>query len=80
MTTTKEPNKDFRQAVMEVIEIVSKEPSYMTIMPEEATVRILALCKEMLVPERQGIDTNNPVFIGWNACRQHLLKQLGEKV
>lgn len=81
MKPTKEPSKDFRQAVMDIIadaECNLDAPSEKQLTTDEFTDRILALCKEMLVPDRQGVDTTN-VFIGWNACRQHLLKQLGEK-
>lgn len=85
---TKDPSKDFRQAVREVIDKYAVEqidlvafgnPPTHTL--DEATTRILALCKEMLVEGRReprwsvGKDLNE----GWNAYNDSLLKQLGEK-
>lgn len=69
--------KDFREAVQDEIRRVIRDgvDSY------EATTRILALCKEMLVPEKEGSGGEGFAYEyegGWNACRQHLLKQLGE--
>lgn len=80
---SKEPNKDFRQAVWRVIIDAHDE----RFSDQEATTRILALCKEMLVPyvdkPRMGSE-NYEIYAayanGWNRCRQHLLKQLGEKI
>ena len=41
---------------------------------------IIQLCKEMLVPEKESFEQGTySREAGWNACRQHLLKQLGEK-
>lgn len=78
---TKEPNKDFRTALLKILdeeigggigiggcEVVSGKV--------EATVRILALCKEMLAHKERPLTIGE---MSWKACRQHLLKQLGEK-
>lgn len=86
---SKEPNKDFRQAVLDVVSGSCDPCRIDEVCPgcTKDTDRILALCKEMLVPKlaTSGVDKNFNVFPqgeedeGWNACRQHLLKQLGEK-
>lgn len=86
MKPTKEPSKDFRQAVMDIIadaECNLDAPSEKQLTTDEFTDRILALCKEMLVPaeDNQGFGTATvSPSKTWNACRQHLLKQLGEKI
>lgn len=88
MKPTKEPSKDFRQAVMDIIadaECNLDAPSEKQLTTDEFTDSILALCKEMLVPEKAlfnvKLDDDDDVMRidGWNACREHLLKQLGEK-
>lgn len=81
---TKEPSKDFRQAVRETLELFMEwrtdkdgEIKLQELTLNEATTHILALCKEMLVPRES--EAIRPNAIGWNACRSELLKQLGEK-
>lgn len=84
---TKEPSKDFRQALLDIIAcpICLKQMASCTLCLDEVT-RILALCKEMLVPEKAlfnvKLDDDDDVMRidGWNACREHLLKQLGENI
>lgn len=75
-----EPSRDFRQAVrLEMAQIMYGKITVTTI--EEATDRIISICKEMLVPEEaiDSDDGNQAMMSAWNACRQHILKQLGEK-
>lgn len=82
MTTTKEPSKDFRKALVKLFvdEGLDNLP-YLRL-----STRVIALCKEMLVPKlaTSGVDKSFNVFPqgeedeGWNACRSELLKQLGE--
>ncbi len=73
---TKEPNKDFRQALFEVL--TGRTPPRTV---DQITNEVIALCKEMLVEGRReprwsvGKDLNE----GWNAYNDSLLKQLGEK-
>ena len=82
---TKEPNKDFRQAVREVMaNAYDSELCNYDNLVEIATDNLLALCKEMLVPAEKSVKylhrgNDGSKQIGWNACRSELLKQLGEK-
>lgn len=95
---TKEPNKDFRQLITEQVFLLAGSASLCwetkpkgvfdstqaAKFADEATTRILALCKEMLVPEDIQEEPNHSEHqvsyaIGWNACKSVLLKQLGEK-
>ena len=76
---TKEPNKDFRERLIELlIDEGLEDFPYRRI-----STNVIALCKEMLVPGKargfSGRFASDEVASGWNACRQHLLKQLGEK-
>lgn len=79
---TKEPSKDFRQAVMgSIAHLFYKQEKKQL---DATTDRILALCKEMLVPAEKSVKylhrgNDGSKQIGWNACRSELLKQLGEK-
>ncbi len=99
---TKEPNKDFRQLITEQVFLLAGSASLCwetkpkgvfdstqaAKFADEATTRILALCKEMLVQgiSASGADENfNPIpqgefDDGWNAYNDCLLKQLGEKI
>ena len=85
MTTTKEPNKDFRYAIGVELARFSEHPSLIRM--DATTDKIIALCKEMLVQgvSTSGVDENfNPIpqgefDAGWNDYNDRLLKQLGEK-
>lgn len=79
MTMTKEPNKDFRERLIELlIDEGLEDFPYRRI-----STNILALCKEMLVPDKsECFECNVPYghcccYVR-NSIRQHLLKQLGE--
>ncbi len=80
---SKEPSKDFRQAVMDIIadaECNLDAPSEKQLTTDEFTDRILALCKEMLVRAEFEPDCYEPENCSCaEKFRQHLLKQLGEK-
>lgn len=82
---TKEPNKDFREAVRESIAHLFYKQEKKQL--DATTDRILALCKEMLVHDAWKEYPNNEEFYRehmtakvHNSARQHLLKQLGEKI
>ncbi len=69
-------DKDFRTRLLYLLE---QDASC-----KECADRILALCKEMLVPAEKSVKylhrgNDGSKQIGWNACRSELLKQLGEK-
>ena len=83
---TKEPNKDFMTSLLEVLECrdcrMYKTPCGFCL---NQAGRILALCKEMLVPRvdlQFGCDDEpnytNGFVNGFESACQHLLKQLGE--
>lgn len=82
---TKEPSKDFRQALKDVLDKYAVEqidlvafgnPPTHTL--DEATTRIIALCKEMLVRAEFEPDCYEPENCSCaEKFRQHLLKQLG---
>lgn len=82
---TKEPSKGFRQAVNDIVVLAKPNiyDGYVEYSADEATDRILALCKEMLVPDKsECFECNVPYghcccYVR-NSIRQHLLKQLGE--
>lgn len=81
MKSTKEPSKDFRTRVVAILSDIKIHDSD-DIDVNGGADRILALCKEMLVPNisKNGSDDSmSEGDEGWNSCRQHLLKQLGEK-
>ena len=82
-----EPNKDFRQAVREIVEYAKGNGNCEQMISTDTAVHmILAICKEMLVPA-EAVDYEEETSPrgqtyydeGFNDCRQHLLKQLGEK-
>ena len=86
--STKEPNKDFKASLLDIL-----EQHWSCDMGDgdladdnECADSILAICKEMLVPA-EAVDYEEETSPrgqtyydeGFNDCRQHLLKQLGEK-
>lgn len=87
-------SNDFREAVFKVVnQLVNPVNLREADKVSEATTSILALCKEMLVPEEEkgcGMTrSKKPEYgccgecfgaIAYNEARQHLLKQLGEKI
>lgn len=78
-------NKSFKEAVRDLVWFAWADEKTV----DEATTRILALCKEMLVPEEDG-STESRQYDGgnydagrqdgWNSCVRQILKQLGEKI
>lgn len=95
MTPTKEPSKDFRESVSDIIDAVyvhgvreGDAPGSRTgkLPKDEMNISdgiasILAICKEMLVEGRREPrwSVGKDLNEGWNAYNDSLLKQLGEK-
>ena len=80
MSKQTEPSKDFRQAMR--VALASRVMLGDGLL-DEATDKVLALCKDMLVPdasgyEEWGLEVGTLREQGWDACRSELLKRMGE--